>query len=139
MRTAILPATALLALTSCAATPDPAYNTVSGGAAGAATGAAIGCVVTIPVGCAPGAALGAIVGGASGGTLGLASTAPPPIATYPPVPPVRPLRPLLPLRRLPTGRCRRTIWARRSNRPKGIGDSGTLARVCAVSELFELL
>jgi|SRR5215468_7385713 len=88
MRRTILPATALLALTSCAATPDPGYNTVSGGATGAAAGAAIGCVVTIPVGCAPGAALGAIVGGASGGTLGLASTPPPPVATYPAGPPV---------------------------------------------------
>jgi len=32
--------------------------------------------------------LGDIVGGASGGTLGLASTAPPPVATYPLGPPV---------------------------------------------------
>jgi len=83
MRRTIVTATMLLGLTSCAGTPDPGYNTVSGGATGAATGAAIGCVVTIPVGCAPGAALGAIVGGASGGTLGLASTTPPPVATYP--------------------------------------------------------
>src|SRR5215831_13533739 len=55
MRRTILPAIALLALTSCAATPDPGYNTVSGGATGAAAGAAIGCLATIPVGCAPGA------------------------------------------------------------------------------------
>jgi len=36
MRKTILPATALLALTSCAVSPDPGYNTVSGGVIGAA-------------------------------------------------------------------------------------------------------
>jgi hypothetical protein len=76
MKRTILTASALLALAGCG-TPDPAYNTVSGGAGGAAVGAAIGCAVTIPIGCLPGAATGAIIGGASGGTLGLASTTPP--------------------------------------------------------------
>src|SRR6266446_819192 len=65
-------------------TPDPVYNTTTGGVGGAAVGCAVGAAVTAPlfgIGCIP----GAIIGGSAGATAGAAST-PPPVPLYTPPP-----------------------------------------------------